>query len=963
MHRPARALSSIVMALALAACQTPSGVLKPAVKPPAGNTTPKGGQLVGFDGATLIGMDGATLIGMDGASLIGPDGASLIGADGASIAGTVKAPPGLIGADGASIVAAGAGNLQNPAGGKAVSDMGGLYRLTALEERPLAGVHVYLRTAEGKFVVDKAGKPLTAVTDAKGAYAFPDLEAGAGLMVFVPAKKVGGEVQGLAGLRPKDAAADAPVAIDLASTLTTQWIFDRILAKQADRGASLDRLPAELAVEARTKVVQAVGERLPGGLAGLASKAFADALDGLRTADAGVGDVLTRVEKVMTLAGTDSTRAAGALAITLQQPVDVAVGPDDALFVAEFFTGVIRRIDPTSGEATVVVGAGSPSSDEVGALFSNDVAMGPDGLLYMTSKYTGTIYRCRLDGTGLEKFAGGDVAFADGMRALDAKIDPVGALAFGKDGSLYLAEGDRDDGKADARLFRVAPDGTIAELPTPWSTGLAPATDNYEEVASLAVGADGALWCLEFQGGALYVQEPGAGWRVVKSGLNVSHLGDLLPLDDGGVLVSMGRRYQGGDQTIVKVTRDGAMTPFAGSGVLGADPGDAPAATVKLADPAGLARRRDGTVIVADQLAGTVRAIGADGISRLVAGKGPGPAVTALAEPLNVPGGIAIDAKGQVVVTEYAGHAIRRIEGDRLVRIAGGEPGVTPAGGRADKLLQPTGCAFQGDDLIVVEQGTRRLLRLRPDGTIAVVAGGGDSDFGPSSPLDAPPSAARLLMREPLSVAVSPKDGLIYFTDRQRIWRHLPDGRLELVAGHQELKGGELEPEREGKPAIEVPLGVVAGITFDAAGNLYGSEVTSCRVFKIDGAGTFSLVAGLGLIGTFAKLDALTTEEGVPAKEAALVMPSGLAFDAAGNLYVTEIGTRAAQAFATILSGTDIPLLAGRVRKIDPTGRITTIAGYGGPSGTTIRNPIGVVAAPDGRVIFVDNGTNQVKAI
>ncbi len=990
MHRPARALSSLALALTLAACQLPGGsnpVGKPSLKPtPIGA---RGGQLagavatlVGMDGATLIGLDAASLIGADGGSLIGADGASLIGADGGSLIGAdggslIGADGGsLIGADGASLIGADgasiAGSVKAPAGlvaagaGNAVSDMGGMYRIQAVSEKSLANVHVYLRTASGKFVVDrKTGKLITAVTNAKGEYSFKGWRAVRGLTVFVPSARVAGEIQGLAGLRPKDQGEAAPVAIDMASTLMTAWIFDRVLASQADRGKSLDRLPAALGAETYGRVAAAARADLVPAASKLASKGFADALERLRAEDAAISAKLEEVRKVMTLAGTDSTVAASARAITLQQPVDVAQAPDGALFVAEAFSGVVRRIG-TDGQATPVVGQGSRNEGQIGSIFATDIAIGPDGKLYMNAKYAAEIFRCNPDGSGFETFAGGgQTLVGPGVKALGAKFEPARAIAFDAAGGLLIAEGDADAQKAESRLLRIAPDGTIADLGAPWA-GQPALPGAWREINALTVAPDGALWVMEFQEGALWLREPGQPWRAVARQLATSHYADLLPRPDGSVLISMGQRFDDGEQVIDRVTRTGERARFAGTGEMGANASDVAALAAKFADPAGLIAGRDGAVLVADSLGGMVSAIGADGTVRIVAGRTTGDDVAALAEPLNVPGGIAIDARGRVIVSEYAGHSIRRIDGDRSVRIAGGEPGVAAEGGRADKLYAPAGVAFLGEDMIVVEQGPQLVRRIRADGTIETLAGGGVAQPVSAEANASPPRARDIRLREPLAVAVSPA-GLVHFTDREHVWRINGDGSLTLIAGWSVLTAGEASAPRDGKPAREVPIGRLAGILFDKAGNLYLTEVNTSQILKIDPAGILSVFAGAGSDATFVALlgGTIGTEGEVAAKDAVLVVPSGLAFDAAGNLYVTEMGTRGVQSLASSFFGgsSAIPLVDGRIRKITPAGRVTTIAGLGGPSGTELRNPIGVVVDLEGHVIFVDNGTNQLKRL
>ena len=110
-------------------------------------------------------------------------------------------------------------------------------------------------------------------------------------------------------------------------------------------------------------------------------------------------------------------------------------------------------------------------------------------------------------------------------------------------------------------------------------------------------------------------------------------------------------------------------------------------------------------------------------------------------------------------------------------------------------------------------------------------------------------------------------------------------------------------------------------------------------------SGDIHTYAGLGMAGF--------TGDGGQATAARLSAPSCVASDAAGNLYITD---RANQ----------------RVRKIDTTGKISTIAGvgaagYSGDGGSAIlaklKNPSGIAVDSAGNVFFADMGNNRIRKI
>ena len=106
----------------------------------------------------------------------------------------------------------------------------------------------------------------------------------------------------------------------------------------------------------------------------------------------------------------------------------------------------------------------------------------------------------------------------------------------------------------------------------------------------------------------------------------------------------------------------------------------------------------------------------------------------------------------------------------------------------------------------------------------------------------------------------------------------------------------------DGGAATAAQLYQPTGVKADAAGNLFITDKINNRVRKVDGAGIISTVGGNGAGGF--------TGDGGPAVSASINFAAGLALDAAGNIYVADANNN-------------------RIRKINPTGNISTIAGSG----------------------------------
>lgn len=149
----------------------------------------------------------------------------------------------------------------------------------------------------------------------------------------------------------------------------------------------------------------------------------------------------------------------------------------------------------------------------------------------------------------------------------------------------------------------------------------------------------------------------------------------------------------------------------------------------------------------------------------------------------------------------------------------------------------------------------------------------------------------------------------------------------------------------DGGFARQAKLNSPEGIHLDRDGNLYIAAPGNNRIRRVDRAGVITTVAGNGAAGF--------SGDGGPARDAQLNLPTGVAVDDAGNLYIADANNR-------------------RIRKVEPSGRITTIAGTGvaEPSGdggpateAQLGWPWGVTVGVDGQLYVVDNAGGQIRKI
>jgi sugar lactone lactonase YvrE len=230
-----------------------------------------------------------------------------------------------------------------------------------------------------------------------------------------------------------------------------------------------------------------------------------------------------------------------------------------------------------------------------------------------------------------------------------------------------------------------------------------------------------------------------------------------------------------GNNRIRRVGRDGIITTVAGNGRQGYGGDGGPAALALLNSPAGITVGFGDSVFVADTGNNRVRMISADGTMSTVAGTGEpsyaGDGGVASQAVLNSPEGLAVDAEGNLYVTDSFNDRVRKVDLDGvIITIAGdgvqsysgdGQPATQAGLNLATGPLNGAGQALALDrkgDLFVADGGNNSIREIDLGGVIRTVAGTGRPGYGggrvsPHSALDLP-----------LSVAVD-SSGVVYIAD------------------------------------------------------------------------------------------------------------------------------------------------------------------------------------------------------
>jgi trimeric autotransporter adhesin len=313
----------------------------------------------------------------------------------------------------------------------------------------------------------------------------------------------------------------------------------------------------------------------------------------------------------------------------------------------------------------------------------------------------------------------------------------------------------------------------------------------------------------------------------------------------------------------------------------------------------------------------------------------------AVTQAIDYPSGVAPDGAGGFYVASVNWNRIYRVAADgSLSVIAGnGNHGFSGDGGPATaaQLYGPNGMAVDSEgNLYIADEGNHRIRKVTAAGVISTVAGNGiPSFFGDGG------AATAAALNYPVGVAVD-NEGNLYIADQRnnRIRKVTTAGIISTVAG----KGGD-GFSGDGGPATAAQLYGPGGVAVDSSGYLYIADEGNNRVRIVTAAGVISTVAGNGIPGFGG--------DGGAATAAQLNLPSSVAVDNAGNLYIADQRNN-------------------RIRKATTAGIISTVAGEGGngfsgdggPATAAVLNyPVNVAIDNAGNLYIADSENNRIRGV
>ncbi len=457
---------------------------------------------------------------------------------------------------------------------------------------------------------------------------------------------------------------------------------------------------------------------------------------------------------------------------------------------------------------------------------------------------------------------------------------------------------------------------------------------------------------------------------------------DALAVDTNGDLFIVDT----GNEVVREVKPDGIITTVAGPGP-GGDGGPASKASLGLGYNSGIAVDAHGDLFIADTSGDRIREVTPNGIITTVAGMGVvccgsgdgGPATSA---GVPSPTGVAVDGQGDLFFTQSDNPAIREVTNGIITTVfqsGYGFNGGLAVDGQGDLFFSQYYVGTNGQYDTVINE-------LLHNGTIITIGGtaGYSGDGGP---------AANAQFDRSSAVAVD-GHGDLFIADsgNNRIREVTPgsdglpsDGTIDTVAGG----GSALIYSGDGGSATAATLNDPTGAAVDDDGNVFIADSGDNVVREVTRVGIITTIAGDGTAGY--------SGDGGPAAAAELDVPTGVAVDGSGDLFIADAGGIRTR---TVTPGPDGLLSDGTITTVDyagsfPTaavdaqgdrftavgdtvseatssGSITTVAGnamagYSGDGGpataASLDNPTGLAVDAQGDLFIADTSNSVVRRV
>ncbi|WP_051313084.1 SMP-30/gluconolactonase/LRE family protein [Sporocytophaga myxococcoides] len=638
---------------------------------------------------------------------------------------------------------------------------------------------------------------------------------------------------------------------------------------------------------------------------------------------------------VSTLAGLSLDADGPAAMSGFSSPNGVAIDSKGNVYVAEADNNKIRKISAQGIVSTFAGDGGWGKQDGEGKnarfMYPWGIAIDTEDNVYVSELGGHRVRKITPDGVVSTLAGNGDAGSLDGT-GTEARFIAPSSLVVDGTGTVYVAD------TRNNKIRKITPEGVVSTLAGKNTSGFADgagADAMFSNPSGIAIDANGNLFVADYYNDKIRKITPDGTVSTFAGSTDGRTNGDLsvakFSNPYGIAIDAEGNMYIGeeGNNVIRKISKEGIVSTYAGTGGIGDKDGNATSANFY--NPHGIAVDAAGNVYVADIRNHKIRKVTQQGIVSTIGGIGYARSVDGTVPNVRFksPTGVTINEQGIIYIADEI--KIRKLTPAGVATtLAGSDKYGSSDGTGAEATfndikgitIDAIGNLFVTDD--------HKIRKITPEGIVTTFAGSDTEGFVDGNGTDA-------LFDNPFGLTIDAK-GNLYVADQYNnsIRKITPNGDVSTFAGAKQ--GGY----KDGK-GLDARFSSPHGIGIDKNGNLYVADKSNHRIRKINPEGEVSTLAGSMFQESW---------DGTGAS-AAFSSAVGICVDSSDNVYVTQTGTA-----------------NFKIRKVTPSGVVTTLAGKGipgslnGPAASvSFNNPVGITIDANYNLYVADQYNFQIRKI